>query len=131
MVTKEVSSRSAKAGDRVKLRVNAPVKVGDQVLIPVGASAWGEVTAVSGTGAAGRSGRLTMRLLHLETPAGPVPLTGTRDTKGGGNTAGVVLGVLAWGVLGLLNKGDNALFKAGDVIRGYVAPAVAPTAAAP
>lgn len=128
MVTKEVNSRSAKAGDRIKLRVNAPVRAGDEVLIPVGASAWGEVTAVSGTGAAGRSGRLSMRLLHLDTPSGPIPLTGTGDTQGDGNTAGVVLGVLAWGVLGLLNKGDNALFKAGDVIRGYVA---APAAEAP
>ena len=120
MVTKEVNSRSAKAGDRIKLRVNAPVRAGDQVLIPVGTSAWGEVTAVSGTGAAGRSGRLSMRLLHIDSPAGPVPLTGTSDARGDGSTAGVVLGVLAWGVLGLLNKGDNALIKAGDVIRGYV-----------
>ena len=121
MVVKEVNSRNAKPGDRVKLRVNAPVRAGDDIVIPVGTSAWGEVTAVAGSGAAGRSGRLSMRLLHLDGPSGPIPLTGASDIQGGGNTAGVVLGMVAWGVFGLLNKGDNALFKAGDIVRGFVA----------
>jgi len=122
MVIKEVSSRTAKVGDKVKLRVNAPVLVGGQQVVPVGATAWGEVTSVSGTGAAGQGGRLALRLLNLETSSGPVELAGSSGAQGDGNTAGVLLGVLAWGPLGLLNKGDNALFKAGDIVKGYVGP---------
>lgn len=43
-----------------------------------------------------------------------------QGTHGKSNTEGVVLGVLGFGLLGLLNKGGNALFKAGDLITGYI-----------
>lgn len=129
MVTKEINSRSAKAGERFKLRVNAPVTINGVTAIPVGANAWAEVIAVSGTSAAGGRGHLSLRLLHVDTPSGQVALTGTQGTEGRGNTGGVVLGVLGFGLLGLLNKGGNALFKAGDIISGYVAEGSSPTSA--
>jgi hypothetical protein len=53
MVTKEVDSQSAKEGDRFKLRVNSPVIANGIAVVPVGATAWGEVTYVNGPGAAG------------------------------------------------------------------------------
>jgi hypothetical protein len=136
MVTKEVTTRHAKVGDRFRLRVDEAVTVGTTV-VPVGATAWGEVTSVAGTGAAGKSGRLGARLLYVDLPSGQLPLSGTRDAKGGGNTAGVVLGMAVWGPLALLNKGDNGKLKAGEIIVGYVgAPGQAavdpvPTASAP
>ena len=37
--------------------------------------------------------------------------------------------MLGFGLLGLLNKGGNATFKAGDIIHGYVAEGEAPMAA--
>lgn len=86
MVTKEINSRSAKAGDRFKLRVNAPVMVDGVVAIPVGAAAWAEVVAASGTSAAGGRGQLSMRLLYVDTPSGQVTLSGTRGAEGKGNT---------------------------------------------
>jgi hypothetical protein len=119
MVTKEVTTRHAKVGDRFRLRVDEAVTVGATV-IPVGAPAWGEVTSVAGTGAAGKSGRLGARLLYIDLPSGQLPLSGTRDVQGGGNTAGVVLGMVVWGPLALLNKGDNGKLKAGEIIVGYV-----------
>lgn len=124
MVTREINSRSSKAGDRFKLRVNAPVMVDGAIAIPVGAAAWGEVIAVSGTSAAGGRGHLSVKLLYVDTPTGQVALSGTQGAEGKGNTGGVVLGVLGFGILGLLNKGGNALFKAGDVITGYIADGV-------
>lgn len=128
MVTREINSRSAKAGERVKLRVNVPVLVGTAIAIPVGSTAWGEVVTVSGTSAAGGRGHLSMRLLSVETISGPVALTGMQGTEGKGNAEGVVLGVLGFGLLGLLNKGGNALFKAGDIVTGYIddAPSTPP-----
>jgi hypothetical protein len=119
MVTKEVTTRHAKVGDRFKLRVDQAASVGSTI-IPVGATAWGEVTSVATTGAAGKSGRLGARLLYVDLPSGQLPLSGTRDQKGGGNTAGVVLGMMVWGPLALLNKGDNGKLKAGEIIVGYV-----------
>lgn len=130
MVVREVNSRSAKAGDRFRLRVNAPVVLDGATVIPIGSTAWGEVISAKGTGAAGGKGQLSLRLLHVDTPWGPVRLVGTKGAEGDANTGGVVLGVLGFGLLGLLNKGGNATFKAGDIIHGSIAegelPVVAP-----
>jgi hypothetical protein len=122
MVTKEVDSRSAKEGDRFKLRVNAPVMTNGVVAVPVGATAWGEVTYVNGTGAAGNKGRLAAKLLYIDLPSGPLPISGSPGTEGKANTAGVVIGVFSFGLLGLLMKGGNAHFKAGDILTGYISP---------
>jgi hypothetical protein len=131
MVTKEVTTRHAKVGNRFRLRVDEAVTVGTTV-VPVGATAGGEVTSVAGTGAAGKSGRLGARLLYIDLPSGQLPLSGTRDVQGGGNTAGVVLGMVVWGPLALLNKGDNGKLKAGEIIVGYVStPGHAAVVAAP
>lgn len=121
MVVREVNSRSAKPGDCFKLRVNAPVLLDGATVIPVGATAWGEVISAAGTSAAGGKGQLSLRLLHVDTRWGPVNLSGTKGTEGASNTGGVILGVLGFGLLGLLNRGGNATFKAGDIIHGYIA----------
>jgi hypothetical protein len=120
MVTKEVTSRTAKPGDRFKLRVNRPIVVDGVVIAPIGTTAWGEILGSNGTGIAGGKGRLSARLLYIEAPGGRIILTGTQGHEGGGNTAGVVLGVLSFGILGLLSKGTDAQFKAGDLLAGYV-----------
>ena len=130
MVVREVNSRSAKAGDRFRLRVNAPVVLEGATVIPVGSSAWGEVISARGTGAAGGKGQLSLRLLHVDTAWGPVRLAGTKGAEGDANTGGIILGVLGFGLLGLLNRGGNASFRAGDIIHASMAegevPAVAP-----
>lgn len=128
MVIREVNSRSARAGDRFRLRVNAPVIMDGRTVIPVGADAWGEVISARGTGAAGGKGQLSLRLLHVDTPSGKVALQGTEGTEGDANTGGVILGVLGFGILGLLNRGGNATFKAGDIIHGQIAEGIDPAA---
>ncbi|WP_445193951.1 hypothetical protein ACT009_08780 [Sphingomonas sp. Tas61C01] len=122
MVLKEVNSRDATSGERFKLRVNEAVTVDGGVVIPVGAAAWGEVLAVDGTSAAGGRGRLSAKLLYVETPSGPLPIAGTQGTEGRANTAGVVIGMVTFGLAGLLMRGGNALLKAGDIMVGYVQP---------
>lgn len=120
MVIKEVNSRIAKTGDRIDLRVNAPVILDDQIAIPVGAVAHAEVVAVSGTSAAGGRGQLSIRLITVETAWGPIKLSGSKGTEGAGNTGGVVLGVIGFGLLGLLTKGGNAVLKGGDLLTGHI-----------
>lgn len=121
MVTKEVDSSTARSGDRFRLRVNEPVIAEGVTVVPVGASALAEVTFVDGTGAFGSKGRLTARLLFVDLPGGPLPITGEQGIEGRANTAGVAIAVVSFGLLGLLTKGGNAHFKAGDIITGYVA----------
>lgn len=120
MVTKEVNSRTAKPGERFKLRVDAPVSLNGKIVIPIGSVAWGELVTVSGTKAAGGKGRLEAKLLFIELGDRQIPIAGTASHNGAENDAGVLLGVISFGVLGLLNKGGNATLKAGDVFTGYL-----------
>lgn len=119
MVTKEVNSRDHKAGYRFKLRVDEDVTVGGVKIIPIGATAWGEVTEAEGTGGVGKSGRINARLLYVETQGKQVPLQGERQNRGGGAGGQVVASVLGFGVFGLLMKGNNATLKAGEILNGY------------
>jgi hypothetical protein len=119
MVVKEINSRDNKPGDRFVLRVDEDVRVNGAILVPVGAKAWGEVTNVQGTGGAGKSGKLNARLLYLEAAGRHIDLEGERQSAGSGGTGQVVGGVVAFGLFGLLMKGNNATLKAGDILNGY------------
>ena len=121
MVLSEVNSRDHKPGHRFRLRVDDDVVVDRVTLVPIGATAIGEVTSAEGTGGAGKSGRIGARLLHLEVGGKQIPLTGNRQNAGAGGTGQVVGGVIAFGILGLLMKGNNASIKAGEIINGYTA----------
>lgn len=119
MVTKEVNSRDNHPGDRFALRVDEEVKVGTVTVVPVGAKGWGEVVDAKGSGAAGKSGKISTRLLYIEASGQKVDLDGDRQSAGSGGTSNVVGGVVAFGVFGLLMKGGNASLKAGEILNGY------------
>lgn len=119
MVLREINSRTARAGDRFKLRVNEPVFIDGKTVIPVGAVAWGEVVSTEKNGAVGKGGKLGARLLYLEVAQGRQPLRGELAQNGDGNGAGVVLAVVGFGIFGLLTGGDSARFKAGDQVTAY------------
>lgn len=120
MVTREINSRTAHEHDRFKLRVDEPVYINGTPVIPVGATAWGEIIMVEKNGAAGKGGKLGARLLYIDMPAGQIPLRGEYTERGDGNGAGVVMAVVGFGILGLLTQGDSARLKAGDSFTGYV-----------
>lgn len=126
MVIKEINSRTARPGDRFKLRVDEPIYINGAPVVPVGSFAWGEIASVEKNGAVGKGGRLGARLLYLDLPSGHVPLRGEYADRGDGNGAGVVLAVVGFGLLGLLTGGDSARMKAGDTFTGYVDSAPVP-----
>lgn len=119
MVLKEVNSRDNKPGDRFVLRVDEDVRVGGVTVVPIGAKAWGEVVGVERTGGAGKSGKLNARLLYLEMAGQRIDLEGERQSAGSGGTGQAVAGVVAFGLFGLLMKGNNANLKAGEILNGY------------
>ncbi|MES2173276.1 MAG: hypothetical protein V4523_04945 [Pseudomonadota bacterium] len=126
MVLKEINSRTARLGDRFKLRVDEPIYINGAAVVPVGATAWGEIASVEKNGAVGKGGRLGTKLLYLDLPSGRVALRGEYADRGDGNGAGVVLAVVGFGILGLLTGGDSARLKAGDTFTGYVDVTPAP-----
>ena len=120
MVVNEVTTKTHTPGHRFKLRVDKPVVIDGATIIPVGATAWGEVLAATKSGNVGKGGSLEARLLYVESNGVRIPVSGTNNAKGasaGGETA---LGILALGPLGLFAKGNNAKIKAGELMTGFV-----------
>lgn len=121
MVLREVNTRQKKPGDRFVLRVDEPVVVNGVTVVPVGAKAWGEVTMVKENGAAGSSGKIAARLLHIDAGDAKVPLEGEDQSKGAGSGNRVAMGVIGFGILGLLIKGNEGKLKGGHIFNGYTA----------
>ena len=121
MVLSEVNSRQKKPGDRFVLRVDEPVVVNGVTVVPVGAKAWGEVTMVKGNGAAGASGKIAARLLHIDAGDTHIPLEGEDQSKGAGSGNRVAMAVVGFGIFGLLTKGNEGKLKGGHIFNGYIA----------
>lgn len=120
MAVKEVSTADASAGTRFKLRVNKPVTMEGKVVIPVGAWAFGEVVDAIDSGGLGKSGRMTARLLYVQTGDAQIPLSGDVSAKGtGAGSAG--LAILFTGWAGFFHRGNNAKIKAGEILTGFIA----------
>lgn len=120
MVVNEVTTKTHLAGHRFKLRVDKPVIIDGVVVIPVGATAWGEVVAAKSSGNVGKSGKLEAKLLYVESRGMQIPISGTNMAKGAGGGGETALGILALGPLGLFAKGNNAKIKAGELMTGFV-----------
>ena len=124
MAVSEVNTDSAKPGHIFKLRVNRAVSVDGRVIVPVGATAFGQVLTATDAGSLGKSGRMTAKLLHLRVGDAEVPLEGQTSAKGtGACSTGVA--VLFSGWMGLFHRGNNAKIKAGEILNAYVAEDVA------
>jgi hypothetical protein len=124
MVLNEVSTRSAKPGDKFVLRVDEAVVVNGVTVIPVGARAWGEVLDAEKSGGVGRAGKLNAKLLYLEHGGARIPISGQRQSAGESGTTQVVAGALALGPLALLAPGNSARLKAGEIFSAYVESAM-------
>jgi hypothetical protein len=123
MATSEIRSDNAPAGTRFKLRVNKPVIINGQTVVPVGSWAHAEVTAAKSSGGLGHSGTMSTKLLYLQVGDVQIPLEGESSTKGtGAGSAGIAL-IFTWA--GLFHRGNNAKIKAGEIVSGFVGEDVA------
>ena len=121
MVLNEVNSRRAKSGDRFVLRVDENVSVDGNVVIPVGAKAWGEVTDARENGAVGKAGQISARLLYVEVGGTQIKLSGEDRSKGAKGGDRVAMAVMGFGLLGLFAEGAQGKLKAGHIFNGYLA----------
>jgi hypothetical protein len=110
----ELSSKTHRVGDKFSLSVAKDVTVDNQVVIPRGTRAIGQVTWRTGTGGFGKSGKMEMAFRYLEINNLKVPVEGTHRQDGEGKTAATVGAVLAAGVVGgLIVKGKSARLPEG------------------
>lgn len=120
MVLNEVNSKTHKAGSRFRLRVDQVVKFNDTVAIPIGTTAWGEVTATEDHGGAGKAGQLSARLLYIELGDRHIAIEGDTKSKGADASGETAMEFLTMGPLALFAKGHNAKIKAGERMTAFI-----------
>jgi len=120
MVLNEVTTKTHDVGHKFKLRVDQPIEIDGEIIVPVGATAWGEVLSAESSGNLGKSGKMAARLLYLEVNDQRVLISGETASKGKSGTAETVMGILGLGVFGLFAKGNNAKIKAGQLMTAFV-----------
>ncbi len=111
----ELTSKKAKVGDAVSLRVARDVMLGQVVVIPRGTPATGKVTFRTGKGVFGKSAKMDFVIDTLNLGGRNVALSANHRIAGDGNTGATVGAVVAAGVIGgLLVTGRSAVAPAGS-----------------
>ena len=112
----QVSTKTNKPGDRLYLEVAETLYYHGQAVIPAGSVAVGEVARADRNGHVGRKGKLDVNLLYVETPSGPIRLTGGSSDEG---TSGLITSVATMALvspLGFFVHGTSAHLPYGTPI---------------
>ena len=143
-VGSEISSGTAKAGDRFDATLSRPVVVNGKTLARTGAPVRGRVTSAKSSGRLHAPGELTLRLTSVQVNGRMVPIatnahsvkgkghTKSNATKiGGGAAAGALIGALAGGGKGAaIGAGVGAGAGTGVAVATGKEEAVVPAEAA-
>lgn len=127
----QVSSKDNKAGERIYFTVAETMSFRGQVVIPAGAVAVGEVARSDGNGYLGKKGKIDINLLYVETPSGPVRLSGGANNQGTSGLIPSVATIVLVSPLGYLIRGTSAHIPPGTPVRAYLAEDLRFAAAAP
>lgn len=109
----ELSSQTAKTGQRFDLEVAEDVMLGGRVVIPRGSPAVGDIAMVKKKGMWGKSGKLEARVLYIRANGRDIPVRGTVGDKGETGTAGVVGAIVVLPIAGFFVTGTSAVLPAG------------------
>jgi len=128
----DLSSATAKVGDRVPFRVVKDVRVADFIVILEGADAWGLVTAVQPRRRKGQPGKLDIAVQSVQLLTGEnAPLRAERHSEGKSRVVGTVADIpeaviVSFGELvpyilfSMLEKGKDAYLAAGTAFTAYL-----------
>ena len=115
-LTKELSSKKAKVGDLVPLRVVENLIINDVIVIPAGTDVKGVVTKARKAGGLGRGGKLEFTIISVNTINGvKVPLQYTKGEHGAGDGSAIIALIPAVGTIlgGIFIKGKNVVYNEG------------------
>lgn len=117
----ELSTRDNHAGDRFSLEVAEPLVYRGQVVVPAGSPAVGEIMRVERNGNLGKRGEMAVRLLYVQTPSGPIRLSGRSERIGKGQQLLAIGGaaVIAWPMIFI--HGTSARLPADTSMTAYLA----------
>lgn len=115
----------------VQLEVAEAVQLNNQVIIPAGSPAVGEITDIRNKGMWGKSGHISARVLYVRANGTQIRLTGQFDDKGKTGTAGVVAAIAFVPIAGFITTGTSAKIPLGAPVTGFldedISVAFAPT----
>lgn len=128
-LTRTISSKDAKVGDRVDFEVLEDVKAGDVVVVRQGGRAMATVTEAHSKRSFGRSGKLNVNVDYLQLVNGDkVPLRAIKGGSGGSRTGAMTGAVVATSIiffpaapLFFFIKGKNITIPQGTEITAYIA----------
>lgn len=112
--------KKLKVGQRFHMEVAENVVIQDQVVIPAGSPAMGEITEVKNKGMWGKSGHLNARIMYVTVNGRQIRLSGGFDDKGVTGTAGVVGAIALVPVAGFFMTGTSAKVPMGTAVKGFV-----------
>ena len=137
-LTQEVSSATAQRGDKFTIKLEQPIKFGEQVVIPAGVTGVGEVVHAQPKGNGGRPGEILVAARYLEFEGRQIPLKGFQLSAGGTDLSSASL----W-ALGLVKGSETTLpvgaggpaklaqdLPVGGAAQAPVSPVTAPVPAA-
>lgn len=128
----DLSSATAKVGDRVALRVVKDVRVADLVVIPRNADAWGLITAVQPKRRKGHPGSLDIAIQSVQLLTGEnAPLRAEQHSEGKRRDVGTIADIpraaietFGWGIpivlFSMLEKGKDIDWPAGTRFTAYL-----------
>ena len=117
----DVNTKRVRSGDRVYLNVTAPLVAGGETIVPVNSTATGQVAGMERNGHFGKAGRLSVRILYIDTPRMRIPLVGDASARG---HSGRAVSAGAYMVAGLLPAflihGTSAVIHAGTPVTALI-----------
>lgn len=119
-ITHKLSAATAKVGDRVEFEVVQDIRVGDFIVIPHRAIAWGSVSKVQPSRRVSRSGILALEIkAATAVTEEQVPLRGVRTVQGNlpNQEAAERVG---WIIPVLVMKGNEAFISKGGKVDAYL-----------
>lgn len=127
--------KKLKVGYRFQMEVAEAVRLNDQIIIPAGTPAIGEVTEVRNKGMWGKSGYINGRAISMRVGDRTIRLNGAFDDKGVTGTAGVVAAIAFIPLAGFVTTGTSAVIPMGSNVKAFLdedisvgMPAIAPPA---
>ena len=112
--------KKLKVGYRFQMEVAEPIRLNNQIIVPTGTPAVGEITEIRNKGMWGKSGYIGARAISMRVGDRTIRLNGSFDDKGVTGTAGVVAAVVFIPVVGFFTTGTSAMIQAGSTVKAFL-----------
>lgn len=122
-LTEELTTKGKKLkpGQRFHMEVAENVMLQNQVVIPAGSPAMGEITDVRNKGMWGKSGHLAAKVIYVTVNGRQIRMTGTFDDKGtAGGVGAAAASALVFLPAGFFMTGTSARVAIGTPVKGFV-----------